>query len=99
MSRPTPARSAAPARTSSPGCPTPGKATCEDVAQLLKIPLQKTVKSIAVMQDAAFHLLLLRGDHALNEIKTQKAIGAFRFASEKEIVAALHCKPGYIGPP
>jgi prolyl-tRNA synthetase len=78
--------------------PTPGKATCGDVAQLLKLPLQKTVKSIAVMQDATFHLLLVRGDHALNEIKTQKAIGAFRFASEKEIVAALHCKPGYIGP-
>src|SRR5688572_15937004 len=78
--------------------PTPGKATCEDVAQLLRIPLQRTVKSIAVMQEGAFHLLLLRGDHALNEIKTQKAIGAFRFASEKEIVAALRCKPGYIGP-
>ena len=77
---------------------TPGKATCEDVAQLLKVALQRTVKSIAVMQDATFHLLLVRGDHALNEIKTQKAIGAFRFASEKEIVAALHCKPGYIGP-
>jgi prolyl-tRNA synthetase len=78
--------------------PTPGKATCEEVAQLLKLPLQRTVKSIAVMQDATFHLLLVRGDHALNEIKTQKAIGAFRFASEKEIVAALRCKPGYIGP-
>jgi prolyl-tRNA synthetase len=77
---------------------TPGKATCEDVAQLLKIPLQRTVKSIAVMQEGALHLLLLRGDHALNEIKTQKAIGAFRFASEKEIVTALRCKPGYIGP-
>jgi prolyl-tRNA synthetase len=78
--------------------PTPGKATCEEVAQLLKIPLQRTVKSIAVMQEGVFHLLLVRGDHALNEIKTQKAIGAFRFASEKEIVAALKCKPGYIGP-
>jgi prolyl-tRNA synthetase len=78
--------------------PTPGKATCEEVAELLKLPLQRTVKSIAVMQEGAFHLLLLRGDHALNEVKTQKAIGAFRFASEKEIVAALKCKPGYIGP-
>jgi prolyl-tRNA synthetase len=77
---------------------TPGKATCEDVAALLKLPLQKTVKSIAVMRDREFHLLLVRGDHALNEIKTAKAIGAFRFASEKEIVAALGCKPGYIGP-
>jgi prolyl-tRNA synthetase len=77
---------------------TPGKATCEQVAELLKLPLERTVKSIAVMQDATFHLLLVRGDHALNEVKTQKVLGAFRFASEKEVVAALHCKPGYIGP-
>jgi len=78
--------------------PTPGKATCEAVAELLKLPLQRTVKSVAVMRDDEFHLLLVRGDHALNEIKTQKLIGTFRFASEKEILAALHCKPGYIGP-
>jgi prolyl-tRNA synthetase len=77
---------------------TPGKATCEAVAELLKLPLQKTVKSVAVMRDDVFHLLLVRGDHSLNEIKTAKAIGPFRFASEKEIVAALGCKPGYIGP-
>ena len=77
---------------------TPGKATCEAVAELLKLPLQRTVKSVAVMHDSEFHLLLVRGDHALNEIKTAKVIGMFRFASEKEIVAALGCKPGYIGP-
>ncbi len=77
---------------------TPGKATCEQVAELLKLPLQRTVKSVAVMHDNQFHLLLVRGDHALNEVKTQKLIGAFRFASEKEIQAALGCKPGYIGP-
>jgi prolyl-tRNA synthetase len=78
--------------------PTPGKATCEEVAELLKLPLQSTVKSVAVMHDDEFHLLLVRGDHQLNEIKTQKEIGAFRFATEKEIEAALHCKAGYIGP-
>jgi prolyl-tRNA synthetase len=78
--------------------PTPGKTTCEDVAELLKIDLTKTVKAVAVMHDGEFHLLLVRGDHALNEIKTQKVIGAFRFASEKEIEGALHCKAGYIGP-
>jgi prolyl-tRNA synthetase len=78
--------------------PTPGKATCEQVAELLKIDLTKTVKSVALMHDDQFHLLLVRGDHALNEIKAAKVIGAFRFASEKEIVAALGCKPGYIGP-
>ena len=78
--------------------PTPGKSTCEDVAALLKLPLQQTVKSVAVMHDGEFHLLLVRGDHQLNEIKTQKRIGAFRFATEKEIEQALGCKPGYIGP-
>jgi prolyl-tRNA synthetase len=78
--------------------PTPGKTTCEDVAKLLKMDLQRTVKAVAVMHDDEFHLLLIRGDHDLNEIKTQKTIGAFRFAGEKEIERALHCKAGYIGP-
>jgi prolyl-tRNA synthetase len=78
--------------------PTPGKTRCEDVAELLKLPLQRTVKAVAVMHDDDLHLLLIRGDHDLNEIKTQKLIGAFRFASDAEIERALHCKPGYIGP-
>jgi prolyl-tRNA synthetase len=76
---------------------TPGKKTCEEVAQFLKLPLQKTVKSVAVMHDDAFCLLLVRGDHSLNEIKTQKVIGTFRFASEKEVESHLG-KAGYVGP-
>jgi prolyl-tRNA synthetase len=78
--------------------PTPGKTKCEEVAELLKLPLQRTVKAVAVMHDDEFHLLLIRGDHELNEIKTQKLIGAFRFATDAEIQRALGCKPGYIGP-
>jgi prolyl-tRNA synthetase len=78
--------------------PTPGKTRCEDVAALLKLPLARTVKAIAVMQEAQFVLLLLRGDHDLNEVKTQKALGAFRFATEAEIRAALGGPPGYLGP-
>ena len=78
--------------------PTPGKTTCEQVAELLKLPLQETVKAVAVMHDDEFHLLLIRGDHALNEIKTQKRIGAFRFATDAEIQGSLGCKAGYIGP-
>ncbi len=77
---------------------TPGKTRCEDVAQLLKVDLKKTVKAVAVVHDGRLHLLLLRGDHELNEIKAQKTIGAFRFATEAEIERALRCKPGYIGP-
>ncbi|MEO8719435.1 MAG: proline--tRNA ligase, partial [Burkholderiales bacterium] len=78
--------------------PTPGKTRCEEVAELLKLPLTRTVKAIAVMHDEQFVLLLLRGDHALNEAKAQKSIGAFRFALEAELRGALGCPPGYIGP-
>ncbi|CAG4884288.1 prolyl-tRNA synthetase [Georgfuchsia toluolica] len=78
---------------------TPGKTKCEDVAAFLGVPLQKMVKAVAVMRaEGGFGLLLLRGDHDLNEVKTQKVIGEFRFARDEEIVAALGCKPGYIGP-
>jgi prolyl-tRNA synthetase len=64
------------------------------------VPLQTTVKAIAVVHDSEFLLLLLRGDHALNEIKVQKLPGLdpFRFASDAEIERHLGCKPGYIGP-
>ena len=77
---------------------TPGKTRCEDVAELLALPLERTVKAIAAMHDDRLHLLLLRGDHALNEVKAQKAIGAFRFAEDAEIRTALGTPPGYIGP-
>ena len=80
--------------------PTPGKTRCEDVAELLSLPLARTMKAIAVMHDEAFVLLLLRGDHSLNEIKTQKLPGLdpFRFATDAEVEQHLRCKPGYIGP-
>jgi prolyl-tRNA synthetase len=80
--------------------PTPGRTRCEDVAELLELALARTVKAIAVMHDEAFCLLLLRGDHDLNEIKAQKVPGLdpFRFATEAEIVRHIGCKPGYIGP-
>ncbi len=79
---------------------TPGKTTCEDVATLLKLPLQRTVKAIAVMSGERFAMLLLRGDHNLNEIKAGKATGLapFRFAGEAEIARHTGCQPGYIGP-
>jgi len=80
--------------------PTPGKKTCEDVTALLGVPLERSAKAIAVIRKAgeAFHLLLLRGDHALNEMKTSKSIGEFRFASEQDIEQHMGCRAGYIGP-
>jgi len=80
--------------------PTPGKTRCEDVAEQLGIALAQTVKAIAVMHDAEFWLLLVRGDHTLNEVKASKVPGLapFRFATDAEIARHMKCKPGYIGP-
>ena len=84
---------------------TPGKTACADVAECLAVNLEKIVKSIAVVSEREdgskkFALLLLRGDHELNEIKAGKiaALGAFRFASDGEVQEYLGCVPGYIGP-
>ncbi len=80
--------------------PTPGKTRCEEVAEFLSLPLQRTVKAIALMHDDEFNLLLLRGDHSLNEVKASKLpkLAPFRFATDTEIQRHLGCKPGYIGP-
>ena len=93
--------------------PTPGKEKCEDVAAFLAIPLERTVKSIVLAVDRKrddligspgvpeLHLLLVRGDHELNEIKVGKVEGlkdGYRFATESEIVAHFGSKPGYLGP-
>jgi prolyl-tRNA synthetase len=87
--------------------PTPGKTRCEDVAELLGLPLSQTVKGIVLMVDATEEsgekqawLLLLRGDHELNEVKASKVPGLaqFRFASEAEIVEWFGTTPGYLGP-
>jgi prolyl-tRNA synthetase len=79
---------------------TPGRIRCEDVAGFLGLSVERTVKAIAVMRDENFHLLLLRGDHTLNEIKVGKIpfLSPFRFATEAEIEAHAGCRPGYIGP-
>ncbi len=91
--------------------PTPGKSTCEDVAALLGLPLAQTVKSLVLATDEVDErgvvvktqvwLLLVRGDHELNEVKAGKLAGlkgGFRFATVGEIEEHFGCKPGYLGP-
>ena len=90
--------------------PTPGAAKCEDVAALLGLPLARTVKSVVMAVDARndkgavtatqIVLLLVRGDHAVNEIKVGKLQGMAdaRMATEAEIVATFGTPPGYLGP-
>jgi prolyl-tRNA synthetase len=84
---------------------TPTQKTCEDVAALLGIPLQRTVKSVALMRASsdgqpAFVLALVRGDHSVNEIKLSKLDGMadYRLANEQEIVDHLGSEPGFLGP-
>ncbi|MDR4514229.1 proline--tRNA ligase [Nitrosomonas sp.] len=79
---------------------TPNQKTCVEVADFLGIPLQKTVKTLAVTANNTLYLLLLRGDHQLNELKVRKIpfLTNFEMASEQEILEATGTIPGYIGP-
>ena len=91
--------------------PTPGKSTCGDVALLLGLDLSRTVKSLVLATDekneagdlvrTTVWLLLVRGDHDLNEVKAGKVEGlkaGYRFATAGEIEEHFNCKPGYLGP-
>jgi prolyl-tRNA synthetase len=81
---------------------TPTQKTCEDVAGLLGIALQRTVKSVALVGDDAtgFVLALVRGDHVVNGIKLAKlpGLGEYRLATEAEILEHLGSEPGFLGP-
>jgi len=96
---------AAPAPRAAPGqalmkVETPTQKTCEDVAALLGIALQQTVKSVALMTQGGFVLALVRGDHDVNEIKLAKVPGlaGHRFATEAELIDYLGSVPGFLGP-
>jgi prolyl-tRNA synthetase len=80
--------------------PTPGLSTCEQVAQLLHLPLARTVKCLMVWANGRVQMLLVRGDHMGNEVKIGKLPGmeGWRWASDAEIVAATGTPPGYLGP-
>jgi prolyl-tRNA synthetase len=79
---------------------TPKQTTCEQVAELLGIPLQRTVKLLALIANEKLHIVLLRGDHSLNEIKLSKISGLaeFRFANDAEIREFFNCPAGFLGP-
>ena len=80
--------------------PTPGTSTCEGVARLWNEPLSRTVKAILLYANHRVHMLLIRGDHSLNEVKTGKVHGlkGWRWASDEEILAACGGPAGYLGP-
>jgi len=85
--------------------PTPDKTNCADVAKFLNVPLENTVKSLLFAADqekgpAKLFMLLVRGDHELNEVKASKVPGMTesRFATEAEILQACKAPAGYLGP-
>jgi len=100
----------APAAEAMTRTPTPGKSTCADVAAFLSVPLQRTIKTLVLATDvmneqgevakSQVWLLLLRGDHDMNEVKVGKLPGLadFRFATLAEIETHFGSKPGYLGP-
>jgi len=79
---------------------TPDKKTCAEVAVFLGIPLENTLKTLAIKTKDQFYLLLLRGDHQLNELKVRKIpfLSEFEFANEQDILQRTGTIPGYIGP-
>ncbi|MEY3372801.1 MAG: proline--tRNA ligase [Pseudomonadota bacterium] len=79
---------------------TPTQTTCEAVAELLGVALTRTVKSLALISEHGFTLALVRGDHAVNEIKLAKVPGLadYRMANDAEIAEHLGAQPGFLGP-
>jgi prolyl-tRNA synthetase len=78
---------------------TPGMTTIDAVATALSLPAGALLKAFPIVLDGdEMRLVVLRGDHRVNEIKLQNALRApFRPAHPDEVAARLG-PPGYIGP-
>ncbi|MGR8929680.1 MAG: proline--tRNA ligase [Gammaproteobacteria bacterium] len=87
---------------------TPGQKSINEVSKFLSLTPDKILKALLVVtktidanskeEKDSYCMLLLRGDHELNEVKLQKIIGDFRFAGDEEIESIMNCRSGYIGP-
>jgi prolyl-tRNA synthetase len=79
---------------------TPDSRTIEEVSALLGADPATLIKSLPVVgANGRATLVLVRGDHTMNEIKLQNALGTeFRPATEEEIGSTFGAPPGFIGP-
>jgi len=85
---------------------TPGVHTINDLCEFIDTSADKTLKALIVSGEndegkTQLYGLMVRGDHELNEVKAQRALGLtseISFASEEQIKSALNCSPGSIGP-
>ena len=79
---------------------TPGARTIDEVSAQLEVPRGALIKAMPVVRDGGAPLLVLvRGDHRLNEIKLQNAVGeAVRPATEEEVERLFGAPAGFVGP-
>src|SRR5918999_1294291 len=79
---------------------TPGTTTIEAVSEFLGVPAGGSVKAMPVVAEGRGPVLVvLRGDHRLNEIKLQNALGApVRPAQPDELAGTFGAPSGFIGP-
>lgn len=81
---------------------TPNQHSIEEISQFFNVSGKQCLKTLIVKgEEESLVALLLRGDHELNALKAEKIEGILsplEFASDEEILAACHCKPGSIGP-
>jgi prolyl-tRNA synthetase len=80
---------------------TPTQRTIDDVSAFLGVAPAQCVKTILVRGNEGLVALCVRGDHEINEVKASKLAelpGQSVLAEEADIVKALGCKPGFIGP-
>ena len=86
--------------------PTPGCHSVDDAANYLKVPADQIGKSLIVHGEdengeKTLVMILLRGNHELNEVKAEKIKGIkspLTMASEEEIKAFTGATPGSLGP-
>src|SRR5215210_5598393 len=79
---------------------TPGMTTIDAVASHLGLPAGALLKAFPVVvgDDRGIVMVVVRGDHRVNEIKLQNALGAeFRAAHADEVSERIG-PPGFIGP-
>ena len=79
--------------------PTPGMTTIDAVVAALEVPAGALLKAFPItLDDGDLKLVVVRGDHRVNEIKLQNALGQpFRPAEADEVARRLG-PPGFIGP-
>ena len=81
---------------------TPGVHTIADLAQFLRVPAERCIKTLLVEgEDGGLVALVLRGDHNLNAIKAERTDGVLApltFARPERVREVIGCDPGSLGP-